>query len=287
MNINIAKKIKTKIPPTIMFMFAGFFLIVLLAFLSPVFFQDDLGSTNLKQRLEKPSFMEGGSKTYLLGTDHLGRDFIARLFYGTKSTVEIAFSGMIIASVLGTFLGVISGLKKGIVDNIVMFLVDTRLSIPFIIIALICSSVFGSEKYILILILGFAGWSSFTRLVRGQVIQMKDQMFIESSRTLGASETRIVFEHILPNIASPLIVHATLRLSHFILLESSISFLGLGIQPPEISLGLLVSHGRDYLINSWWLAIYPSIIILALVLQVSLIGDWLRDVLDPKLKNTI
>ena len=287
MNIYIGSKIKTKIPPTIMFMFFGFILIVVLAFLSPVLFQNDLSSTNLKHRLEKPSFMEGGSDTYILGTDHLGRDFVVRMFYGTRSTIEIAFTGMIIASILGTFLGVVSGLKKGIIDNIVMFLVDTRLSIPFIIIALICASIFGSEKYILILILGLAGWSSFTRLVRGQVIQIKDQMFIESSRTLGASESRIVFEHILPNIASPLIVHATIRLSSFILLESSISFLGLGIQPPEISLGLLVSHGREFLINSWWLAIYPSIIILALVLQVSLIGDWLRDVLDPKLKNTI
>ena len=276
---------RCSIPPAILFLAASLLFIVLFSMLAPVLFPIDLGQTNLLNRLLPPSFMPGGQPQFLLGTDHLGRDFAIRLVYATRNTLLISFSGMLIASLIGTTLGVIGGLYRGWADTIVMFLIDARLSVPFIVIAIVCSSIFGSDKVMMVLIIGFAGWASFARLIRGQIIQLREANFIECSRAIGASRLRILFEHILRNISSPLIVHATMRLSSFILLESTLSFLGLGILPPDASLGVMVSAGRDYMISAWWLTMIPSAVIVVIVLQVSLIGDWLRDRLDPKLRN--
>ena len=276
---------RCSIPPAILFLAASLLFIVLFSMLAPVLFPIDLGQTNLLNRLLPPSFMPGGQPQFLLGTDHLGRDFAIRLVYATRNTLLISFSGMLIASLIGTTLGVIGGLYRGWADTMVMFLIDARLSVPFIVIAIVCSSIFGSDKVMMVLIIGFAGWASFARLIRGQIIQLREANFIECSRAIGASRLRILFEHILRNISSPLIVHATMRLSSFILLESTLSFLGLGILPPDASLGMMVSAGRDYMISAWWLTMIPSAVIVVIVLQVSLIGDWLRDRLDPKLRN--
>ena len=276
---------RCSIPPAILFLAASLLFIVLFSMLAPVLFPIDLGQTNLLNRLLPPSFMPGGQPQFLLGTDHLGRDFAIRLVYATRNTLLISFSGMLIASLIGTTLGVIGGLYRGWADTMVMFLIDARLSVPFIVIAIVCSSIFGSDKVMMVLIIGFAGWASFARLIRGQIIQLREANFIECSRAIGASRLRILFEHILRNISSPLIVHATMRLSSFILLESTLSFLGLGILPPDAPLGVMVSAGRDYMISAWWLTMIPSAVIVVIVLQVSLIGDWLRDRLDPKLRN--
>ena len=190
-----------------------------------------------------------------------------------------------IAAAIGTALGVLAGMNKGWIDSFIMFLVDVRLSVPSTIIGIVCASIFGASKTTIIMIIGFTGFASFARLVRGQILQLREANFMECSQSLGASKMRILFEHVLINIASPLIINATIRLSSFILLESSLSFLGLGIQPPDVSLGVMVSAGRDYMINAWWLTIVPSMVIVVIVLSVSLIGDWLRDKLDPKLQN--
>jgi peptide/nickel transport system permease protein len=279
------RTMKYGIPPVIMLLIVSFLLIVVFSMLAPVLFPIDLGATSLTNRLLPPSFMEGGKPEHFLGTDHLGRDFMIRLFYGTNNSLVIAFAGTLIATVIGTLLGVLAGLYKGVIDTIVIFLADVRLSIPSIIIAIVFSSIFGAGKLVLVMIIGLTGFASFARLVRGQTIQLKEANFMECSRALGASKIRILFEHVFVNISSPLIVHATMRISSFILLESSLSFLGLGIQPPDVSLGVMVSVGRDHLINSWWMSIIPSLVIVVIVLQVSMIGDWLRDLLDPKLKN--
>ena len=190
-----------------------------------------------------------------------------------------------IAAAIGTALGVLAGMNKGWIDSFIMFLVDVRLSVPSTIIGIVCASIFGASKATIVMIIGFTGFASFARLVRGQILQLREANFMECSQSLGASKVRILFEHVLINIASPLIINATIRLSSFILLESSLSFLGLGIQPPDVSLGVMVSAGRDYMINAWWLTIVPSMVIVLIVLSVSLIGDWLRDKLDPKLQN--
>ena len=281
------KKIKKQpiIPTFILFLMIILLAIIVFSSMASVMFPIDLGETSLVDRLLKPSFMEGGDPDHFLGTDHLGRDFAIRLVYGTRNTLLIAGAGLFIAAFIGTALGVIAGMNKGIIDSFIMFLVDVRLSVPSTIIGIVCASIFGSSKMTIVLIIGFTGFASFARLVRGQILQLKEANFIECSQALGASKIRILFEHVLINIASPLIINATMKLSSFILLESSLSFLGLGIQPPDVSLGVMVSAGRDYLINAWWLTIIPSAVIIIIVLSVSLIGDWLRDRLDPKLQN--
>lgn len=281
------KKIKKQpvIPKFILFLMIVLLFLVIFSSMASVLFPIDLGETSLTDRLLKPAFMEGGAAGHLLGTDHLGRDFAIRLVYGTRNTLLIAGTGLLIAMTAGTAMGVIAGMNKGFIDSFIMFLVDVRLSVPSTIIGIVCASIFGSSKLTIVLIIGFTGFASFARLVRGQILQLRESNFIECSQALGASKTRILFEHVLVNIASPLIINATMRLSSFILLESSLSFLGLGIQPPDVSLGVMVSAGRDYLINAWWLTIVPSTVIVIIVLSVSLIGDWLRDKLDPKLQN--
>lgn len=270
-------------PFAIKIFLGGVFLIFALSFLVPLFVSYDHNATNLRARLLDPG-EEQNEYTYVLGTDHLGRDFMMRLFYATRTTIIVSFGGMLLASTIGTTLGLISGWAGGIVDRFIMFLVDVLLAIPFTLVALVAAAILNPGMIVIILIFGLGGWAGFARLVRGQVLQVREMTFIEGSLSVGSSAARILVEHVLPNIASVLIVHATLSISGFILSESAISFLGLGIQPPQISLGLMVSGGRDYLIQQWWLSLVPSLIIVAIVLQLSLIGDWLRDVIDPKLK---
>lgn len=277
-------RIRTGIPPMILFLMVTFVLIVVYAMLAPMLYPIDLASTKLIARLKKPVFIDPNSK-YLLGTDNLGRDVFIRLVYATRETLIISFTGMIIATLLGALLGILGGLYGGWIDYITSFITDVRLSIPSTFIGIICACIFGASPGTLVLVIGLTGWSSFCRIVRSQIIQLKESKFIECSRAMGASSVRILFEHILKNVASPLIVQATMSLNAYILLESSLSYLGLGIQPPQTSLGVMVSNGRDYMLTNWWLAIAPSIVIVVIIMQVSLIGDWLRDKLDPKLRN--
>jgi peptide/nickel transport system permease protein len=272
------------IPPSILIMMLFLGALVFLAILTPLLFPVDLGATDLRHRLAVPAFIDHASP-YLIGTDELGRDLFIRLLYGMRTSLIVAFTGMLIALALGLAMGVAGGILGGKTDAFLMMLVDARLSVPTTIIGIICVCVLGPSQEALIFVIGMTGWSGFARLIRGQILQLKNTSFIACSRSIGASPMRIIIEHVLPNIASPIIVEATLSMSGFILLESSLSFMGLGIQPPNTSLGVLVSIGRDFMINQWWLAIAPGALITVIILQVSLIGDWLRDKLDPKLKN--
>lgn len=277
-------KIRSGIPPSILFLIITFVLIVGISSLAPVLFPVDLGATNLRARLQAPSFIDPSS-TYLFGTDSVGRDLAVRILYATRMTVKIAFTGMVFALVIGTILGILAGMCGGKVDLFVTFLSDARQSIPNTFIGIFCACFFGGGEGMIILVIALTGWSAYTKLMRSQILQLKEAKYIECSRAMGASGLRIAIEHILPNMASLLIVRATMSLSSYILLESSLSYLGLGIQPPQTSLGVLISEGRDYLTNQWWLAIIPSIVMIFLIMQVSLLGDWVRDKLDPKLKN--
>ncbi len=280
---NFFKKIGS-VRPFIVFIFTVLFLIISISLLAPVIFPVDLATTDLSSRLIMPSFIESSSN-HLLGTDQLGRDVLTRVFYATRSTILISFTGMTFAALLGSTLGVIAGLRGGRADNFISFLTDAMLSVPTTFIGILGAVILGATPITTILVITFSGWASFCRIVRGQTLQIRNSEYIEVSRTLSASKFRIVFEHVIPNIASPLIVHATSALSGFILLESTLSFLGLGIQPPGTSLGIMVSEGRDFMLTHWWLAITPSLVIIILILAISLLGDWLRDKLDPKLKN--
>lgn len=237
----------------------------------------------LRNRLVPPALF-GGSQEHLLGTDHLGRDILSRIFMATQTTMMIATLGTIIGLLIGATLGMLAGLVGGRIDAGIMFLVDTQMAIPFTLIALTVIAVFGSNLSVLIPVIGLSSWCQFARLARGEVRSIIGMEYVQGARALGVSEWRIAWKYILPNIASPLVVLATYNFSQIMLLESSLSFLGLGVQPPGASLGSLVGAGRDYLMTAWWIALAPGLMLVTITMVMSLLGDYARDVYDPRLR---
>lgn len=273
---------KRKIPIIIILLICTSFIFLGIAIFAPVISPQDPTAQNLLERLKPPVFL-GGTNDYKLGTDQLGRDSLSRLIIAIRTTFLVAVLGAFLGAVLGVSLGILSGLSGSFVDTVIMFLVDVRMALPFTLIALVAASVFGPGFVVLIFAIAVGTWAPYARLVRAQVLSLRNQPFIEASRALGATRLRIAIEHIFRNVTSVVIVYATFNLSEIVLLESVMSFLGLGIQPPDISLGLMVNQGRHYLITSWWLSVIPSVVIFLMVLQFALLGDWLRDKLDPRL----
>lgn len=240
----------------------------------------DPDAQKLLARLKPP----GANAAHLLGTDQLGRDLLSRSLYGLQLTMAIALIGSLISLVLGTTLGITAGYARGWFGGFIMAVVDIQLAIPFTLIALVVIAVFGNALPVLIITIGLAGWEVYARVVRAQVLAVSRMPFVEAAVSAGASHGRILLKHILPNIVSPIIVVWTMTFSALILAESSLSFLGLGVQPPTATLGSMVGLGRDYLASSPWIALVPAIAIMFVSLQVLLIGDWLRDALDVRLK---
>lgn len=240
----------------------------------------DPDAQKLLARLKPP----GANAAHLLGTDQLGRDLLSRSLYGLQLTMAIALIGSLISLVLGTTLGIVAGYARGWFGGFIMAVVDIQLAIPFTLIALVVIAVFGNSLPVLIITIGLAGWEVYARVVRAQVLAVSRMPFVEAAVSAGASHGRILLKHILPNIVSPIIVVWTMTFSALILAESSLSFLGLGVQPPTATLGSMVGLGRDYLASSPWIALVPAIAIMFVSLQVLLIGDWLRDALDVRLK---
>ena len=279
------KKKRFPVPPYIMILFTLLVTIVVYAFTVDFHHPTDLTAIFLRERLKDPCIFGLSDSGYLFGTDYLGRDIFPRLLYATRTSLSVSVTGLLLAGALGTLLGVLAAMLGGVFDNAVIFLINVIYSIPGVLIGIVIATVFGSGAQMMLLLIVCTRWTGFARQIRGQVLQIKQEDFIEASRALGASTPRILWEHILVNVASQLIVTATLNLSGIILLESTLSFLGLGIQPPDTSLGVMVASGRDQLTTSWWLAVIHIILIVVIVMCVSLIGDWLRDRLDPKLKN--
>jgi peptide/nickel transport system permease protein len=238
----------------------------------------------LLARLKPPMGFTGANTTNILGTDQLGRDLLSRTLYGLQLTMAIALIGSLISLVLGTTLGIVAGYARGWFGGFIMAVVDIQLAIPFTLIALVVIAVFGNSLPVLIITIGLAGWEVYARIVRAQVLATSRMPFVEAAVAAGASHGRILFKHILPNIVTPIIVVWTMTFSALILVESSLSFLGLGVQPPTATLGSMVGLGRDYLASTPWIALVPAIAIMFVSLQVLLIGDWLRDALDIRLK---
>lgn len=261
-----------------------FLIFMLFVLLIPIIMPIDLGKIDLSSRLINPSFFDESSN-YLFGTDQLGRDVFIRLFYATRTTILISFLGMLGASVFGIILGLLSGYYGGTVDRMISLVTEAFMTVPTTFIGIVVSTILGAGPYITVLVILLSGWATFTRITRGQVKEIKNESFIESSKVVGLNDFRIIVSHVIPNIASTLIIHMTTSLSGFILLESTLSFLGLGIQPPGTSLGVMVSEGRDFMLTHWWLVIAPSVVMVFIIFSISIIGDWLRDYLDPKLRN--
>jgi peptide/nickel transport system permease protein len=239
---------------------------------------------DLSNRLKPPVFL-GGPPQYWLGTDELGRDIVSRLIYATRFSIVIAILGTTIGAMLGTVLGFVAAHFRGAVEEGIMMLVDAQASIPFMLLALAVLAFFGNDLTLFVLILGINGWETYARLARGMVLSANTQGYAVAVRALGARPFLIYRRHILPNIASVLIVQFTLNFPQTIMLETSMSFLGLGIQPPLTSLGQMLGAGRAHLLSSWWIAVLPGTMIFATTLSISIVGDWLRDRLDPTLRN--
>ena len=237
---------------------------------------------DLRHRLARPIGF-GGDTSHLLGTDELGRDVLSRLLASVQSSVLIAFGATLISTVLGTTLGFLAAHFRGWVEAVILTLVDAQAAVPFLIIALAVLAFFGNSLPLFVGLMGLYGWERHARIARGLAVAAGAQGYAGAVRQLGSGPWRVYLRHILPNVAGTLIVSATLGFPEVILLESGLSFLGLGIQPPMTSLGTMVGYGRDYLTRAPWIVLAPSVVIVLTTLGVSLLGDWLRDRLDPTL----
>jgi len=238
----------------------------------------------LLSRLKPPAFM-GGSAEFPLGTDRIGRDMVARLVAGLQMSLSVALAGTLIGAIFGTFVGFLAAHFRGLVEEILMMFVDFQASLPFILIALTLLAFFGNSMVLFVILMGMFGWETYARLARGVVLSARAQPYARAVEALGAGPGRLYLRHILPNVASALIVQVTLTFPQIILLETSLSFLGLGIQPPNTSLGQILGDGRDYLSTAWWISVWPGLLIFLITLSMSLLGDALRDRLDPMLKT--
>ncbi|MCQ0971139.1 ABC transporter permease [Paracoccus sp. TK19116] len=239
----------------------------------------------LLSRLKPPSWMEGGEAAFPLGTDRIGRDMVARLVAGLQMSLSVALLGTLIGAVFGTTIGFIAAHFRGWVEEILMMVVDFQASLPFILIALTLLAFFGNSMVLFIILMGMFGWETYARLARGVVLSARAQPYARAIVALGANPGRLYLRHVLPNVASALIVQVTLTFPQIILLETSLSFLGLGIQPPNTSLGQILGDGRDYLSTAWWISVWPGLAIFLITLSMSILGDALRDRLDPMLKT--
>lgn len=260
-------------------------LLVALAVLAPWLSPHDPNAQSLLSRLRPPLGFDRALAQFPLGTDELGRDVLSRTLHALRLTLGVAFLGSIIGLLIGGTLGVVAGLARGAVESAIMALVDVQISVPFTLIALLAVAVFGSELTVLVLVLGIAYWEQYARIIRGEVMRLRDMPYVDAARAAGASGWRIATRHILPNVVSPLVVMFTIGLSNIVLLESTLSFLGLGMRPPTATLGSMVGIGRDYMPSAPWIVAVPAILIVLVTLVVQLLGDWLRDRFDVRLRD--
>ncbi|NHQ60802.1 ABC transporter permease [Chlorobium sp. BLA1] len=231
----------------------------------------------------KPDFVI--TRTFLLGTDQYGRDILSRVIYGSKISLSIGFLVVLISVTLGTVIGVSSGYFGGWIDAVMMRIVDVLIAFPALFLILIIIATFGNSIYLIVITLSFTGWMGVARMVRSQVLSLKEQEFILAAKSLGLSDARIIFRHLAPNTLTPVIIAATLRIGSIILTEAGLSFLGLGVQPPTPSWGNIINEGRDSLLNYWWISTFPGVAILTTVVCFNLIGDGVRDALDPRMRG--
>jgi peptide/nickel transport system permease protein len=280
----VARRFLRRYPPLVLCSLTFVVLVLLVSAAADWLAPYHYTTQDLANRLRPPVFL-GGLAQYPLGTDELGRDVLSRLIYATRFSVIVAILGTSIGAVLGTLLGFVAAHFRGWVEEGLMMLVDAQASLPFMLLALAVLAFFGNSLLLFVLVLGVNGWEGYARLTRGMVLSAREQGYAVAVHALGATPARIYLRHILPNIAAVLIVQFTLNFPATILLETSMSFLGLGIQPPLTSLGQMLGAGRSHLLLAWWIAVLPGLVIFLTTLSISLFGDWLRDRWDPTLRG--
>ncbi|MFY9237959.1 MAG: ABC transporter permease [Roseovarius sp.] len=256
--------------------------VVLAAVFAPFITQYDPLQQSLSGRLQPPFWMERGSADHVLGTDHLGRDYLARLLYGARVSLLIGFTTALISGSIGTFLGVLAGYFGGRTDSVVMFLVTVKLSIPTILVALAVVQLVGGSLQIVILVLGLLLWHQFAVVTRATTMQIRGMDYITAAETVGCSTFRILLTEVLPNVLNQIIVVLTLTMASAILIEAALSFLGVGVQPPTPSWGIMIAEGKQHLFFKPWLVMIPGVALLVVVLAINLLGDGMRDVTAPE-----
>lgn len=259
--------------------------VFLIAVLAPVLSPHDPLRGSLADNLSPPFWLDEGSWTYPLGTDMLGRDVLSRLLYGARASVSVALMAIFFAGVLGTTLGITAGYFGGWTDILIMRAVDLMLSMPLLLMAFVLSFVWGPSFGNVIIVLALFFWAQYARQVRGEALSVRERDYVKLARVAGASHIRIMARHILPNVANTLMVLAMLQVGRVILLEASLSFLGVGLPPPQPAWGLMVAEGRGMMSSAWWISATPGVAIILTIISLNLFGDWLRDVLDPKLRQ--
>ncbi|TLS54042.1 ABC transporter permease [Paenibacillus antri] len=266
--------------------FAMIALVVLTAALAPYLAPHDPGVMDARNTLAPPFWLEGGSMEHPLGTDNLGRDMLSRIIYGSRISLLVSVAAVMIAGAIGIFLGIVCGYYGGRwFDSLIMRVVDAKMAIPGILLMLVIIGVFGTSVTTLILVIGLTEWTAYTRLIRGEVLSLKQRDYIRAARAIGTRDRTIMLKHILPNIVSLCIVVSTLTVGGNIVLEASLSFLGLGVQPPIVSWGYMLNEGRDHIATSWWISTFPGVAITVTVLGIIFLGDWLRDAFDPRVQS--
>jgi len=265
---------------------AGFVLLLgLVAVAAPWLSPHDPVRQSLRGRLAAPTLEGADGRAHLLGTDHLGRDVLSRTLYGARVSLLVGFAAVAVGGVVGGALGILAGYRGGWTDSVVMTVADAQLAFPFVLLAIGIIGVLGPSFPTLVAVIGLSGWVDYARVLRSQVLVLRSREFVDAILALGGAVPRIVARHIVPNVLSTLVVIATLQLARAIVLEATLSFLGLGIQPPTPSWGGMIQEGREYLDSAWWISIFPGCLLLLTSLVVSRSGDWLRDLLDPTLRS--
>jgi peptide/nickel transport system permease protein len=259
--------------------------LAVVAVIAPWIAPHDPERGSLRARLAAPTLQAADGKAHPLGTDHLGRDVLSRVVYGTRVSLTVGFAAVAVGGLVGGTLGLIAGFRGGWIDEAIMTVADAQLAFPFILLAIGIIAVLGPSFPNLVIVVGLSGWVTYARVLRSQVLTLRGREFVVAILGLGGSAPRIIVRHILPNVASTLMVIATLELARAIVLEATLSFLGLGIQPPTPSWGGMIHEGREYLDTAWWISVFPGVVLMLTSLVVSRTGDWLRDVLDPTLRG--
>lgn len=266
----------------------GLLILVLLitAIFTPWLAPHDPYEQDIMNRLLPPVWLKGGSSDFLLGTDHLGRDLLSRIMYGTRVSLVVGVAAVFLQVIIGVFLGLLAGYYGGRTDSAISFMVNVMMGFPFILLVMSLVAVLGPSLQNIIIALGCTGWPVFTRVVRIETIKLREQEFVMAATTLAFKTKRILVNHILPNLLPTILVIGTVEIARAIIRESLLSFLGLGIQPPTPSWGTMLAEGRDYMLMQWWLAAYPGLSIFMAALGINLMGDAMRDLMDPHLRKS-
>jgi peptide/nickel transport system permease protein len=258
---------------------------VLMAVTAPLIVPHDPYKQALAHRQQPPFWESDGSTSYPLGTDSLGRDVLSRIILGSRASLLVGFTSVLLGSVVGVSLGLLSGYFGGITDSIVTRLGDVQLAFPALLLAIVVMAILGQGLRNVVLVLAVTGWVQYARIVRARTFSLREAEFVQAARAIGVPNLRIMFRHILPNVSNVIIVIASFAIPQVILAEAALSFLGVGIAPPTPTWGNMVADGRDYISSAWWLSLWPGVALMICLLGINMVGNWLRDLLDPRMKN--